>query len=144
MLSLSVILLSAVVSLLFYRYLLYPVFISPLSKIPNAHVTASFCPVWILWVRYSRIENRTLLSSHERLGQVIRLGPDEVSVNCIEGGLRTIYVGGFEKPDWYANRFGTYGYFSFTTTKLKYMLNLTEYLICSRPSVANHTRSARG
>ena len=144
MLSLSAILLSAVVFLFLYQYLLYPVFISPLAKIPSAHFTASFCSAWILWVRYRRIENRTLLSCHERFGQVIRLGPNEVSVNCIEGGVRTIYVGGFEKPDWYANRFGTYGYFSFTTTKLKYMLIPIEYSTCSRPSGANHTRSARG
>ena len=144
MLSLPVILLSAVVSLLLYRYLLYPIFLSPLAKIPSAHFTASFCPAWILWVRYSRIENRTLLSCHERFGKVIRLAPNEVSVNCVDGGTRTIYAGGFEKPDWYVNRFGTYGYFSYTTTKLKYMLNVTECSICSRPNIINHIRSARG
>ena len=143
MLSLSAILFSAVVGLLLYRYFIYPVFISPLSKIPSSHFTAPFCPAWILWVRYSRIETRTLLSCHERLRPFIRLGPNEVSVNCVDGGVRTIYNGEFKKPGWSVNRFGTYGYFSFDTTKLKYVLNLIEYSTCSRPCIAKHTRFAR-
>jgi hypothetical protein len=34
-------------------------------------------------------------------GNVVRLGPKELLVNTYDGGVRTIYSGGFEKPNWY-------------------------------------------
>lgn len=45
---------------------------------------------------------------HKRRGPILRIGPNELSVNCYEGGLRTIYAGGFEKHDFYLGRFKTY------------------------------------
>ena len=47
-------------------------------------------------------------NAHLKHGPIVRLGPNELSVNCIDGGLRTIYAGGFEKPDWYPNLFYNY------------------------------------
>ena len=94
----------AIISLL-YKYVIHPKFLSPLAKIPNAHFTAPFTTAWIIWKRYKRIENRTLYALHQKLGPVIRLGPKELSVDCVDNGIRTIYGGGFEKPDWYANQF---------------------------------------
>jgi hypothetical protein len=73
-----------------YRFVIVPVFVSPLSKIPAAHPTASFSPAWILWIRWSSRENTTVLAAHERLGPLIRLGPNEISVNCVNGGIRTV------------------------------------------------------
>ena len=101
---------AAAVGLLFfciYRYVIYPAFFSPLSKIPNANITASISPLWIQWIRFKGTENRTLYAKHEKLGQIVRLGPSELSVNCVDGGIRKIY--GFEKTDWY-NLFPNYGY----------------------------------
>ena len=73
-----------------YRFIIIPVFISPLSKIPAAHLTASFSPAWILWTRWCSRETATVLAAHERLGPLIRLGPNEISVNCVNGGIRTV------------------------------------------------------
>ncbi|KAH0287189.1 putative cytochrome P450 monooxygenase [Aureobasidium namibiae CBS 147.97] len=92
-----------------YRFVIAPVFFSPLSKIPAAHPTASFTPAWILWTRWCSRENTTVLAAHERLGPLIRLGPNEISVNCVNGGIRTVYTGGFEKGEWYSNAFSAYG-----------------------------------
>jgi hypothetical protein len=78
------------VSILLYRFVIEPVFISPLSKIPAAHPTSSFSPAWILWTRWCARENATVLAAHERLGPLIRLGPREISVNCVDGGIRTV------------------------------------------------------
>ncbi|KAK5291153.1 Na+/H+ antiporter, partial [Cryomyces antarcticus] len=92
-----------------YKYLVHPTFLSPLSRIPNAHPSSHLSPLWILWIRYTGRENRTVFAAHESNGPVIRLGPNEVSVNCVDGGIRTVYAGGFEKHAWYANLFGNYG-----------------------------------
>jgi hypothetical protein len=45
---------------------------------------------------------------HRQLGPVIRLGPNELSINDVEG-LRLVYGGGFEKGKWYSI-FDNYGY----------------------------------
>lgn len=55
-----------------------------------------------------RWENRILASAHAKHGAVIRLGPKEVSVNAIKGGVREVYSGGYEKDTWYTF-FGNYG-----------------------------------
>lgn len=77
-------------SLLLYHFIIVPVFVSPLSKIPAAHPTSSLSPAWILWTRWRGRENATVLAAHERLGPLVRLGPNEISVNCITGGIRTV------------------------------------------------------
>ncbi|KAG0648857.1 Cytochrome P450 [Hyphodiscus hymeniophilus] len=90
-----------------YRFFIYPTFISPLSKIPNAHWTAPFSPLWILWTRYSSRENRVLHAAHLKLGPIVRVAPNEISINDV-AGLRTVYAGGFEKGEWYSI-FDNYG-----------------------------------
>lgn len=91
-----------------YSLIIYPAFISPLAKIPNAHWTAPFSSLWIHNCR--RLEQETFVTheAHQRLGPVIRLAPDVISVNNVDGGIRTIYSGGFEKGDWYTNVFNNY------------------------------------
>ncbi|KAI7784343.1 cytochrome p450 [Diaporthe eres] len=85
-----------------YRYLVYPIVASPLRKIPPAHWSAPISPLWILYTRRRRNENATIHALHQRLGPLVRLGPNEISVNCVDGGIRTIYGGSYEKGDWYA------------------------------------------
>ncbi|KAI9846230.1 MAG: hypothetical protein M1837_004219 [Sclerophora amabilis] len=87
--------------LLLYKFLVYPISISPLAKIPNAHPLSSITSLWILSVRYRQRENRALQAAHAKYGPIVRLAPNELSVNCVEDGIRTIYAGGFEKSDWY-------------------------------------------
>ncbi|KAH6842813.1 cytochrome P450 [Chaetomium sp. MPI-CAGE-AT-0009] len=98
---------AAIVAILAYRFFVYPTFFSPLAQIPNAHWSAPFSRAWILWVRFVHRENKTLHSAHRRLGSVIRVGPNELSINGLEN-VRTVYQGGFEKPAWYSV-FNNYG-----------------------------------
>ncbi|KAL8777930.1 MAG: hypothetical protein Q9213_007643 [Squamulea squamosa] len=49
-----------------------------------------------------------LVDSMGPLGDIVRLGPNEVGINCVDGGLRTVYAGGFEKPYFY-DQFRNYG-----------------------------------
>ena len=90
-----------------YKFIVYPTLISPLSKIPNAHWSTPISPIWILWTRYQCQENRKVHAAHLKHGSVVRLAPNELSVNDI-GGLRTVYAGGFEKGQWYSI-FDNYG-----------------------------------
>lgn len=88
--------------------MIHPALISPLSKIPNAHFTASFSPLWILYNRWRSNEVTCIHAAHEKHGPIVRLSPNEVSVNSLEG-LRLVYAGGFDKHDFYPNLFDNYG-----------------------------------
>lgn len=92
---------------LFFYYTIHPKFISPLSKVPNAHWSTPFCPLWILWLRYRNQENRCVHAAHLKHGPVIRLAPNELSVSDVNE-LKTVYAGGFEKGKWYSI-FDNYG-----------------------------------
>lgn len=96
------------IALLAYRLIIYPALISPLAKIPNAHWSAPFSPLWILYQRFKKRENAVLLKAHKRLGPFIRVGPSDVNVDDLDA-VKTIYIGGFEKPGWYGV-FDNYGY----------------------------------
>jgi len=97
------------VGLAIYRYIVYPAFLSPLSKIPNAHSSAPFSQAWILWYRSREEETPIVHAAHQKLGPIVRLSPNNISVNSVEGGIRTIYAGGYEKGGWYSNVFCNYG-----------------------------------
>ncbi|KAE8146157.1 cytochrome P450 [Aspergillus avenaceus] len=103
-----------------YKCIIFPLFISPLSKIPNAHWSAPISPAWMLWRRFTSQNNRTIQDAHERLGPIVRLSPSEISINCVEDGIKTVYTGGFEKHEWYPRVFGSFGTVSmFTMTSSK-------------------------
>ncbi|KAI9729644.1 MAG: hypothetical protein M1818_008447 [Claussenomyces sp. TS43310] len=102
------VILGSTVLLIIYKAIIHPALLSPLSRIPNAHWTSAISPAWILWTRFRSRENREVHAAHQRLGSVVRLGPNEISVNCLDGGVRTVYGGGFEKGQWYTI-FDNYG-----------------------------------
>ena len=78
------------------------VFRSPLSAIPNAHFTVPFSRIWLLWIRATGKEFKTCLAAHRRLGPVIRTGPNEISIDCIDDGVRTVYGGNWDKASMYS------------------------------------------
>ncbi|TRX92161.1 hypothetical protein FHL15_007028 [Xylaria flabelliformis] len=90
-----------VASLVSYRYLLYPLFFSPLAQIPTPHWTCSISDAWILYARFRGRENRILQAAHKKCGPIVRVGPRELSVNSVEA-VKTIYQGGFDKHSWYS------------------------------------------
>lgn len=91
----------------FYRFVIHPTLLSPLAKVPCAHWSAAVSPLWILHKRFKGTENATLHGAHSRLGPVVRVAPNELSINGIEA-IRTVYQGGFDKADWYSI-FNNYG-----------------------------------
>ncbi|KAK3675881.1 hypothetical protein LTR78_004073 [Recurvomyces mirabilis] len=77
--------------------------------IPSAHWSAPLSRLWILFYRSREEDTPAIHAAHERLGPIIRIAPDELSINSVDGGIRTIYAGGYEKGDWYSNMFTNYG-----------------------------------
>lgn len=73
---------------------------SPLSAFPNAHFLAPLTPLWILWIKYTKRENRLRNALHEKLGPVVRVGPRELSI-CGTEGVKAVYRGGFDKTGFY-------------------------------------------
>lgn len=95
--------------LAFYRFIICPAYLSPLSKIPRAHWSAPFSSLWILYHRSREEETPTVHAAHQRLGPIILLAPNDISINSVDGGIRTVYAGGHPKGDWYLNVFSNYG-----------------------------------
>jgi hypothetical protein len=91
-----------------YKLIIFPLFLSRLSRIPAAHPLCHITSLWIYYIRWADIENRTLYRLHTEKGPILRLGPNELSVNCYEEGIKTIYGGGFEKTEFYPRRFTNY------------------------------------
>lgn len=109
MASLTLLGLSLLLLLLVYKYIIVPAFLSPLSKIPNAHFTSPLSTLWIASHRRNDAAGtRAIYAAHQKHGPAIRLGPNELSI-CTPGALRTIYIGGFEKDRWYLDAFVNFG-----------------------------------
>ena len=101
-----------------YTYLIYPLFVSPTRHIPAAYWSARVSQLWILWIRYTEVEIDAIHSAHGKLGPVVLLAPNEISVNSFKGGIQAVYAGGFEKHEWYPRAFVKHGcYNMFSTLK---------------------------
>ncbi|KAF4554853.1 Cytochrome P450-like protein 9 [Elsinoe fawcettii] len=99
--SLTIIVSLLLLSLL-YRFILHPLLLSPLSSVPPAHWSSPLSPLWLLHLRRRGSPNATIHSLHLQHGPILRVAPNELSLNCVNGGVRTIYSGGYEKGSWYA------------------------------------------
>jgi hypothetical protein len=110
MLSLAT--LGILLPILLLSHVLYAYICNPLRKIPAAHPLAHFTSLWIHSIRWRSIENATLKKAHNRFGPIICLGPNEVSVNCVKGGIREVYAGGFEKESSKKGGYNWYAFFS--------------------------------
>lgn len=99
----------ALLLIILYKNIIYPAFVSPLAKVPNAHWSAPFSSAWILWIRFKSRGNRTIHAAHEKHGPIVRLAPSELSINCVDAGIKTVYTGGFEKHEWYPRVFASLG-----------------------------------
>jgi unspecific monooxygenase len=95
---------------LLYWFLLYPIFFSPLGKIPAAHWSAKFSSIWSLWMRYQGTELDCLLKAHESYGPIVQVGPKDLSISSYKNGVRKVYDAGFGKPTSWFSIFNYFGY----------------------------------
>jgi hypothetical protein len=92
-----------------YRFFIYSIFFCPMAKIPTLSFTSRFSSLALLWLQYSGQENKTIYELHKRKGPILRLAPNVLSLNCYDGGLKQIYLGGFPKSEFYPLGFLNYG-----------------------------------
>ncbi len=92
---------------LYATHLIQKALLSPLCRIPVAHPTASISRLWIIFQTLLTRRNAVIHEAHRKHGPVVRLGPNEVSINSATS-IKKIYTGGFEKDPWYLN-FLNYG-----------------------------------
>ncbi|KAL8791110.1 MAG: hypothetical protein Q9195_006054 [Heterodermia aff. obscurata] len=108
MLSLTIVGVLAAFSLLLYKYILHPLFLSPLSRIPGAYFTSHIIPLQAWSNEDTGANTRAIFTAHQKHGPVVRLGPNEIS--CVTPtALRVVYTGGFEKEKFYEDVFVNYG-----------------------------------
>ncbi|KAF3405351.1 hypothetical protein DPV78_003373 [Talaromyces pinophilus] len=64
------------------------------------------------------------------MGKIVRLGPREISVNCVDNGIKAIFGKGFEKTQFYSI-FENYGYaYHSKATRLEYVFIFTDCSTC--------------
>ncbi|OAA68045.1 Cytochrome P450 [Niveomyces insectorum RCEF 264] len=145
---LSFVVLTALLVVFLHYVVIYPVYLSPLARIPNAHWSSPLSALWILRARRNGHENAVLLAAHRKLGSVVRVGPNDVSIDDIDY-VKTVYGGGFDKTDWYGvfNNYGVPCMFSTQTGRehalRKRMLShvYSKSFIQSSLAVAHQTRT---
>ncbi|VUC34757.1 unnamed protein product [Clonostachys rosea] len=98
-----------VLLLALHRYILQPAFLSPLSKVPAVHWSCHLCPAWLWWARLYGWENRKTYEAHQTHGPVVRIAPNQLSVNSYDDGLKKIYLGNYPKSSFYPIGFSNYG-----------------------------------
>jgi hypothetical protein len=103
-LSATPFLILALLTLIIYKFLIYPIYLSPLSIIPSAHPLATITPLWMDYRRLTGKEVSTTYAAFQKYGPFVRLGPNEVAVNTITGGVTAAHGHGFQnldKTSWY-------------------------------------------
>lgn len=60
-----------------YKWIIHPLFISPLAAIPQTHPSAALTPAWILWQRYYHQANEAVDRAHKKHGPIVRTAPGE-------------------------------------------------------------------
>ncbi|KAF2486989.1 cytochrome P450 [Neohortaea acidophila] len=74
---------------------------SPLNAAKDAHWSVKFTAAWVWWKTVNEVDAQAIHDAHVRLGPVVRVGPHEISVNDVDGGLKPIYEGRLPKTDLY-------------------------------------------
>ncbi|KIW06594.1 uncharacterized protein PV09_02310 [Verruconis gallopava] len=102
-----------------FKFLILPLFLCPLSRIPGPKIYA--LTKWRLaYEDWKGTRTRTILRLHQKHGPVVRVGPQEVSFSSLSA-LRTIYGAGsgFERTSFYDmfDVYGTKNLFTFHSVK---------------------------
>lgn len=99
---------TVVIIVLLHYFVIHPLFFSPLSKLPGPlHLKLS---KWFI-LNKARTESRNvyLQKLHEKYGDVVQIGPNEVAFNSLEY-MKQIYMGNFPK-EFKSNGIGFYAQF---------------------------------
>lgn len=80
-------------ALVLFRFIIYQLYFSPLSRVPAAHPLANITPLWIQWQRWRGTEFDRITSAFAASGPYIRVGPNEIVLNTIDAVQNAYGVG---------------------------------------------------
>ncbi|KAK0659902.1 Pisatin demethylase [Lasiodiplodia hormozganensis] len=88
-------------ALAIFAYVVYQLYLSPLAKIPGPF-SAKLSRLWITKHSWDGDMHRTVIELHNKHGNLVRTGPNEVSVADLSA-IKKIYGAGtkFQKSEWY-------------------------------------------
>ncbi|KAK5697833.1 hypothetical protein LTR97_006791 [Elasticomyces elasticus] len=84
-----------------YRLIIHPFFLSPIAAVPAVHPLAKITSLYMLWTRFWDNENDVVFAAHQKYGEVVKLSPHELSVNCVDDGIKTVYGKNFDRHSFY-------------------------------------------
>ncbi|KAJ6090442.1 hypothetical protein N7486_009257 [Penicillium sp. IBT 16267x] len=108
-----------------------------LRKVPAAHWSSRFSSARILWARWTGTELKFLIEAHSRLGPIVLVGPQDLSVSSYQDGIRKVYDTGFPKPAPFYSMFNYY-----RTRNAFTSLDRSEHGIRRRRTAALYSKSA--
>ncbi|RYP75281.1 hypothetical protein DL771_002501 [Monosporascus sp. 5C6A] len=89
--ALVAVLIWTTISLIIWRYVVYPLFLSPLASVPAANPIARFSTFWIEWQRLRGNDFQSISAAFAAKGPYVLLSPRELAlndmdaVNCVWG-----------------------------------------------------------
>jgi len=86
----------------FFLFVIYCRTLHPLANVPGPF-TASFSRFWMIKRTHAGDMHRTMIAMHEKYGNLVRTGHNEVSISDPQI-IKTVYGAGskFVKSDWYS------------------------------------------
>lgn len=69
---------------LLWKYLIYPLFLSPLASVPAAHPIARISTIWIDWQRLRGRDFQSISAAFQSKGDYVVVSPQEIAVNDMD------------------------------------------------------------
>ena len=73
-----------IVAVTIWRYIIYPLFLSPLASVPAAHPIARFSTLWIEWQRLRGTDFQAISAAFATKGPYVLASPRELAVNDMD------------------------------------------------------------
>lgn len=91
---------AGVISLAIFYFIIYPLYLCPLSKVPGPKICA-LSSFWILYKSWSEQRNHYVDQLHKEYGSIVRIGPNEVDISDSDY-LTDVFVRDMEKSHFYS------------------------------------------
>jgi hypothetical protein len=72
------------VAVTIWRYIVYPLFLSPLASVPAASPIARFSTLWIEWQRLRGTDFQSISAAFAAKGSYVLVSPREIALNDID------------------------------------------------------------
>ena len=105
---------AGIVSLAIFYFLIYPLYLNPLCKVPGPKICA-LSKFWILYKSWSEQRNHYVDDLHKKYGPIVRIGPNEADISDSDY-LNEVFIRDMEKSNFYSQfvNYNSHNTFSIT------------------------------